>query len=85
LIDLARLKLVTDFPEVAIEKAEAVYPCVEPLKRSILNFQAKPDYRSHCYEALQVESPKQVVDGLDRLAAMFSLSLVDRQDREVLK
>jgi hypothetical protein len=85
LIDLARLKLVTDFPEVAIEKAEAVYPCVEPLKRSILNFQAKPDYRSRCYELLQIESPHQVMDGLDRLAAMFSLPLVDRQDREVLK
>jgi hypothetical protein len=53
--------------------------------QAILNFQAKPDYRSHCYEALQIESPQSVVDGLDRLAAMFSLSLVDRQDREVLK
>jgi hypothetical protein len=83
LIDLARLKLVTDFPEAAIEKAEAVYPCVEPLKRSILNFQAKPDYRSRCYEALQVESPRQVVDGLDRLAAMFSIAPTDRQNSEI--
>jgi hypothetical protein len=83
LIDLARLKLVTDFPEVVIEKAEAVYPCIEPLKRSILNFQAKPDYRSRCYETLQIESPQSVVDGLDRLAAMFSIAPTDRQNSEI--
>ncbi len=83
LIDLARLKLVTDFPEAAIVKAEAVYQCVEPLKRSILNFQAKPDYRSRCYEALQIESPQCVVDGLDRLATQFLLPLTDRQNQEI--
>jgi Nucleotidyl transferase AbiEii toxin, Type IV TA system len=83
LIDLARLKLVTDFPAAAIVKAEAVYQCVEPLKRAIVNFQAKPDYRSRCYEMLQIESPKQVVDGLDQLAAMFSLALPDRQNQEI--
>jgi hypothetical protein len=83
LIDLAWLRLVTDFPETAIAKAEAVYPCVEPLKRSILNFQAKPDFRSRCYEMLQIESPKQVVDGLDRLAQQFLLPLTDRQSQEI--
>jgi Nucleotidyl transferase AbiEii toxin, Type IV TA system len=83
LIDLARLKLVTDFPAEAIAKAEAVYPCIEPLKRSILDFQAKPDYRSRCYENLQVDSPRLVVDGLDRLAAQFLLLLTDRQHQEI--
>jgi hypothetical protein len=83
LIDLARLKLVTDFPAAAIVKAEAVYQCIEPLKRSILNFQAKPDYRSRCYDILQIESPNQVVDGLDRLATQFFLPLTDRQNQEI--
>jgi hypothetical protein len=32
---------------------------------------------------LQIESPKQVVDGLDRLAAQFLLSLTDRQNQEM--
>jgi hypothetical protein len=50
---------------------------------AILNFQAKPDYRSRCYEALQIESPQSVVDGLDRLAAQFFLSLSDRQNSEI--
>ncbi|NJM47337.1 MAG: hypothetical protein HC860_15240 [Alkalinema sp. RU_4_3] len=68
---------------MAIAKAEAVYPCVEPLKRSILNFQAKPDYRSRCYELLQIESPHQVMEGLDRLATQFFLPLVDRQNAEI--
>jgi hypothetical protein len=83
LIDLARLKLVTDFPAAAIAKAEAVYQCIEPLKRSILSFQAKPDYRSRCYGNLQVDSPSSVIDGLDRLATQFLLSLTDRQHREI--
>jgi hypothetical protein len=84
LIDLAQLKLVTDFPAAAITKAEGVYHCVEPLKRAILNFQAKPEYRLICYERLQVESPGLVVDGLDLLAGQFLLPSTDRQGLEVL-
>jgi Nucleotidyl transferase AbiEii toxin, Type IV TA system len=83
LIDLAHLKLATAFPEAAIVKAEAVYQCVAPLKRSILNFQAKPDYRSRCYEKLQIASPPLLVDGLDRLATQFSRSLTERQNPEI--
>jgi hypothetical protein len=83
LIDLAHLKLATVFPEAAIAKAEAVYQCVEPLKRSILNFQAKPDYRSRCYDKLQIASPQLVLDGLDRLATQFFLPLTDRQNQEM--
>jgi hypothetical protein len=32
---------------------------------------------------LQIESPKLVMDGLDQLAAMFSLALPDRQNQEM--
>jgi hypothetical protein len=84
LIDLAVLKSVTEFPDVAIEKAEAVYPCIEPLKRSILNFQDKPDYRLRCYQKLQIEAPQNVIDGLDRLSRQFSLPLTQRHDREIV-
>ncbi len=83
LIDLARLKLVTAFPEAAIAKAESVYRCVDPLKRSILSFQTKPDYRLRCYEKLQVDSPRQVMDGIDRLADQFFLPLAERQRQEL--
>ena len=78
LIDLAWLKQATTFPMAAIEKAEAVYRCVDPLKRSIVKFQSQPEYRLRCYEKLQVESPKTVVEGLDRLAQQFSLKVSDR-------
>lgn len=79
LIDLAILKQRTAFPAEAIEKSEAAYPTVAPLKRSIQNFQAKPAYRLRCYEQLQVESPFDVIEGLDQLARQFELSPFDRQ------
>ena len=31
--------------------------------------------RLRCYEKLQVDSPKDVMDGLDRLAKQFSLAV----------
>ncbi|MCU0566281.1 MAG: nucleotidyl transferase AbiEii/AbiGii toxin family protein [Oculatellaceae cyanobacterium Prado106] len=78
LIDLAILKLKTEFPQAALDKAEAAYRCVEPLKRSLLNFQAKPNYRIRCYERLQIQSPKEIMDGIDQLAVQFDLPLSDR-------
>ena len=83
LIDLAMLKQSTSFPHQALEKAEAAYPTIEPLKRSIQNFQAKPDYRLRCYERLQVASPLDVVEGLDQLAQQFGLPLFARQSFEI--
>ena len=82
LIDLAILKLKTSFPEQAVEKAESAYPTVEPLKRSILSFKARPDYRSRCYERLQVASPSVIVDGLDLLAKQFELPPFERTEVE---
>jgi Nucleotidyl transferase AbiEii toxin, Type IV TA system len=83
LIDLAWLKEATVFPMAAIEKAEAVYRCVDPLKRSILKFQSQPEYRLQCYEKLQVDSPKQVMNGIDRLAQQFLLEVTDRLVQEL--
>jgi Nucleotidyl transferase AbiEii toxin, Type IV TA system len=78
LIDLAILRLKTEFPQRAIDKAESAYRCIDPLKRSILNFQAKPDYRARCYERLSVASPAMIMDGLDQLAVQFELPVSDR-------
>jgi predicted nucleotidyltransferase component of viral defense system len=83
LIDLSILKQKTAFPEAAISKAEAAYPTVEPLKRAILAFQAKPSYRLQCYERLQIEVPAVVIDGLDLLSTQFDLPLCDRDSLEM--
>lgn len=78
LIDLAVLKLKTEFPQAAITKAESAYRCIDPLRRAIQNFQAKPDYRLRCYERLAVQSPIAVIDGLDQLAIQFNLPLTQK-------
>lgn len=83
LIDLSILKQRTDFPDIALAKAEAAYPTVEPLKRSIQFFKAQPDYRLRCYERLQVESPFAVINGLDALGVQFGLSPFKRQSSEI--
>ncbi|HEY9737360.1 MAG TPA: nucleotidyl transferase AbiEii/AbiGii toxin family protein [Trichocoleus sp.] len=82
LIDLAVLRLPGPLPQAAFAKAEAAYLVVEPLKRAIANFQAKPDYRERCYQGLKVRSPKQVIDGLDLLASDFGLPTTERTDLE---
>ena len=76
---------MTPFPAAAISKAEAAYRCIDPLKRSILNFQAKPDYRSRCYERLGVRTPYTIITGLDQLAAQFDLPLTERMTVEQLE
>ncbi|MBD2093350.1 nucleotidyl transferase AbiEii/AbiGii toxin family protein [Microcoleus sp. FACHB-1515] len=78
LIDLAMLRRHTHFPQRSIEKAEAVYPCIDPLKRAIVAFQAQPDDRIRCYERLAVRTPTRVIDGLDQLASQFDLPLTER-------
>lgn len=82
LIDLAILKLRTPFPLAAIAKAEAAYRCIAPLQRAIQNFQLKPDYRGRCYERLGIQSPVDIIDGLDRLAIQFDLPLTPRMGIE---
>lgn len=83
LIDLAVLRSQSPIPEQAITKAEAAYPVIEPLKRAIANFQAKPDYRDRCYQMLCVRSPKLIIDGLDQLAIDFRLPNTPRTAHEI--
>jgi Nucleotidyl transferase AbiEii toxin, Type IV TA system len=82
LIDLAILKLATDWPEAAMAKAEAALPTLAPLKCAIANFAAKPDYRSHCYQKLRIRNVPLLIDGLDQLAASVGLPLIDRTTME---
>lgn len=73
LIDLAMLRFQGEFPTVAIAKAEAAYPVIEPLKRAIVAFQQQPEYRDRCYILLQVKNSAQVSSGLKQLEADFEL------------
>jgi hypothetical protein len=82
LIDLAILRQVTDWPGAAMDKAEAALPSREPLRRSIANFAAKPEYRSRCYQRLQIQDAPRLVDGLDQLAIGFGLPVVERSQME---
>jgi hypothetical protein len=71
LIDLAMLRSQGEIQAEAIAKAEAAYPVIEPLRRSIDWFQARPDYRSRCYEQLQVRDARPIEAGLILLADDF--------------
>jgi hypothetical protein len=84
LIDLAILKQHSDFPQAAIDKAEAAYRSIGPLERSILNFQDKPEYRLRCYERLQITSPCEIANGLDELACLLDLEPMMREQVEVV-
>ena len=87
LIDLAMATSDTALLETAVEKVHTAkhgYDVVIPLRRAIENFAAKADFRSRCYAQLQISSPPDVVDGLDRLANYLDLAPIDRQYEEQL-
>jgi predicted nucleotidyltransferase component of viral defense system len=78
LIDLCILRLQDKIPGRSLEKAEQAYPVVNPLTRAIESFQSNTNYRLQCYQALQIERPKHIIDGLDLLASDFGLSTTHR-------
>lgn len=78
LIDLSMLRLASTVPEEAIIKTENAYPVIEPLKRAIENFQAKPQYRERCFRGLGFQAPERVINGLDLLAADFGIEPTER-------
>ncbi len=71
LIDLAMLRSQGELPAESIAKAEAAYPVIEPLRRSIAWFRDRPEVRSRCYELLQVKDEGAIEAGLILLAADF--------------
>jgi hypothetical protein len=70
LIDLAFLRNEQPTPPLAIEKAEAAYRVMIPLKAALTKFQADADLRFHCYENLTISEVyrSKLIDGLDLLA-----------------
>jgi hypothetical protein len=74
LIDLAMLRYQDAFPLEAIAKAEAAYPVLEPLRRSLAWFESRPAYRERCYQLLQVQAIAQIEVGLRCLQQDLSIT-----------
>jgi hypothetical protein len=73
LIDLAMQRLNSPIPQAAIEKAEAAYPVIAPLKKAISFFQSHPNYRDKCFTALAIREPSKIIDGIDLMAVDLDL------------
>lgn len=73
LIDLSVLRLQAEIPQTAIDKAEAAYPVVNPLKKAIKNFQTRSEYRNRCFSALMVKNKASVLKGIGLLASDFGI------------
>jgi hypothetical protein len=75
LIDLAFLRNDRPIPPLAIEKAEAAYRVISPLKAALTKFQADADLRFHCYENLKISETfrSKLIDGIDLLAIELGL------------
>lgn len=82
LIDLSMLRLQSAIPRESIGKAEAAYPVVKPLKKSIEMFQAEPKYRNICFSSLRVQDRAQIIDGLDLLAVDSGIPPTMRREDE---
>lgn len=82
LIDLAILRLHEELTPTAFAKAEAAYPVLEPLQEAIAAFQQKPSYRERCYQALQVKSPRHIIEGFDLLATDLGGGVTERTAQE---
>ncbi|OCR02405.1 hypothetical protein BCD67_22300 [Oscillatoriales cyanobacterium USR001] len=82
LIDLAMQRLKSPLPQEAIDKAETAYEVIEPLKKAILNFQEKPDYRDRCFSNLRILEASQIIDGIDLLARDLGLEETVRTFKE---
>jgi hypothetical protein len=62
-------------PPLAIDKAEAAYHTIIPLKAALNKFQADADLRFHCYENLTISEAfrSKLIDGIDLLAIDLNL------------
>jgi len=73
LIDLSVLRLQAKIPQTSIEKAEAAYPVINPLKKALKVFQAQFEYRDKCFSALQVKNKISVLKGIGLIASDFEI------------
>ena len=80
LIDLAFLRTEQSIPPLAIEKAEAAYRVLLPLKAALTQFQEDPDLRFRCYENLKIPEAyrAKLIDGIDLLAIDLALEKTSR-------
>lgn len=81
LIDLAFVVTETEFLDDAVEKVHGSsnrYEVTEPLRRAIEYFGEHADFRLQCYAQLQVSAPRDIADGIDRLAAHLKLPAIER-------
>lgn len=78
LIDLAVLRMNAPFSGDAIDKAQGAYEVLQPLQKALLRFQQQPQYRTQCFESLQIAHPAWIIDGIDLLAADFGFELTER-------
>ncbi len=76
LIDLAFLRNEQPIPALAIEKAEAAYRVVIPLKAALSKFQSDANLRFNCYENLTISEAfrSKLIDGIDLLAIDLGLN-----------
>ena len=84
LIDLAIIASKEGkIPAAAITKATNIYSSVEKdLIQSIEQFQNLPDYRAECYSNLQISRPEVIANGLDYLAVLYQLDIMQRSFKE---
>jgi len=82
LIDLAILRLQSELPKSAVQKAEQAYAVIEPLKKALNKFQSSPKYREKCFSALEIENREAVIDGIDLLASDLKLPPTSRIQAE---
>lgn len=80
LVDLAILRNHYQIPETAINKAEAAYGIIHPLKDALKAFQMNVERREDCFESLQINRNiwYKIIDGLDLLAQDFQLDFTPR-------
>lgn len=80
LIDLCVLRNRRPIPRESIEKAQSAYPVEPELKRALVAFQTRDDYRSRCFAHLEMEpsSIRDVMKGLDLLASDVGLPQTKR-------
>ena len=74
LIDLSVLRLQAEIPQTSIDKAEAAYPVIKPLKKAINFFQTRSEYRNRCFSTLMVRNTISVLKGIALLASDFGIS-----------
>lgn len=82
LIDLAVLRLHGEQSQRALDKAEAAYPVLAPLRKSLETFQASKDFRAQCFSALEIRNRPRIMDGIDLLAEDLGLTRTDRAPDE---